>query len=230
MLATTAMAQGQEGQGRRGGGRGGAGGFMMSTGFLVGVEQVQKELKVTDEQKEKLTALREEGGGQRRGQGGGGGEGGNRRGRGEAPSEEQMAEFRKRSEEQNKKVEAILTADQNKRLKEIVLQTRGAGALRDEQVAKSLGLTEDQVAALKTIGEESDKRMGEIRQSGGDDREARQKKMEELRADTEAESLAVLSDEQKTKFTEMKGAKFELDRRAMFGGGGGNRRRGGNNN
>jgi Spy/CpxP family protein refolding chaperone len=230
-MATTAMAQGQ-GQGRGGrGGRGGFGGGGFGGGFglnlsrLVGIEQVQKELKVTDEQKTKLAELRREG------RGGGGGGGGNFQNMSEEERAKFFDEMRKQSEERNKKVEAILDADQLKRAKEILLQQQGNGALANPEVAKELALSEDQVAQIKTISEESGKQMRELFRPGAD-RDEMRKKMEELRKNTDEEYMAVLTEEQKAKFAALKGAKFDLDPAALRGGGGRGReggRRGGNN-
>jgi len=229
------MAQGQ-GQGRGGrGGRGGFGGFGGGGAFgvslsrIVSIEKVQKELKITDEQKTKLDALRAEAR-----QGGGGGGAGGGFGNFQNMSEEERAKFfaemQKQAEERNKKVEAVLDADQNKRAKEILLQTRGNGALADPEVAKQLALTEEQVASVKTIGEESGKQMRELFQPGGD-RDEMRKKMEELRKNTDEEYLNVLTDEQKAKFAALKGSKFEIDPadlRGGFGGPGGRGGQGGN--
>lgn len=238
-LATAAFAQGQGGGRGRGGfggfGRGGFGGFGGSS-MLLANENVQKELKITDDQKSKLEALREEGGG--RGAFGGRGGGANLS---DEEREKAMAEFQKRMEERNKKAEAILDADQAKRLKEISLQIRGNAALTDEPVAKELALTEDQVASVKTIQEESMKQMRELGGGGRDlSREERQarfeenrKKMAEIRKATDEEYLAVLTEEQKAKFAAMKGAKFDYDPMTFWGGRGGpggRRGRGGNNN
>lgn len=184
--------------------------------MLLRNEKIQEELKITDEQKQKLTAMQEEGGGGGRRGGGGGGN----------LSDEERAARQKRIDESNKKAEAVLEAGQLKRLKEISLQVRGYRALADDEVATALKLTADQKDAVKTIQGESDKRMGELFSSGGGgDREERQKKFAELQKDTDDEYLAVLNDEQKAKLAEMKGAKFDTD--SLRRGG---RRRGGNNN
>lgn len=222
MIATAAKAQGQGGRGR--GGRGGfGGGFGFSSAMLIRNEKVQEELKITDEQKEKLAALPNQGGGRARGGRGGGQD------QSDEDREKAFAEMRKRIDESNKMVESILDASQLKRLKEISLQARGNGALADEEVATALKLTDDQKEAVKTIQDESGKRMRELRDA---DPEERRQKFAELRKDTDEEYLAVLTDEQKAKFAEMKGAKIDIDFTAGFGGRGpgGGRRRGGNNN
>lgn len=230
-LAGTAMAQGQgRGRGGRGGfgGFGGpGGGFGMGASMLLRNEDVQKELKLTDDQLEKLKALNEAGGGRGR-------RGGNFQDMSEEERAKAFAEFQKEAEERNKKAEAVLTADQAARLKQISLQVRGNTALAEETVAKELKLSEDQVSSVKTILEESGKRMRELFQPGGD-REEMRKQMTEIREATNEELLAVLSDEQKAKLAEMKGPKinFEINpfgRGGPGGGPGGGRRRGGNNN
>lgn len=221
-LALPALAQGRGGQGR--GGRGGFGGrgFMFGTVQLLGNEQVQKELKISDEQKEKLAALREEGG---------------RpdfrkfRDMSEDEREKAFAEMSQKAEAQGKKAEALLDAGQLARFKQISLQIRGNGAIADDAVARELALSDDQVAQTKTIGEEIAKQRQEIRRGAQDgDRAELGKKMDELQKNADEEYLAVLTDEQKAKFAAMKGAEFKIDRRSLFRGPGrGERRRGGNN-
>ncbi|MSR60788.1 MAG: hypothetical protein EXS05_24635 [Planctomycetaceae bacterium] len=204
----------------------------MSTSMLLGSEQVQKELKISDEQKEKLTALRGEAGRGGRGGGGAAGAGGGGRPNFQDMTEEELEKFRadmrKAAEEANKKVEEILSADQLKRVKEIAVQVNGiATNVQNPAIAKTLNLSEEQAGQIKTISDETGKRMRELFQPGGD-RDAARKEMEELRKNAEEEYTAVLSDEQKAQLEKMKGAKFEFDRSTLFPGGGGRGRRGNN--
>lgn len=249
LMATTALAQGQgQGQGRgRGRGGFGRGGFSFQTWQLVGLEPVQKELKLSDEQKEKIKTLSGE-----MFAGGGGGFGGGRgaRGGGGAPrelTEEEQKEFQKRMEEGqkriaegNKKIEESLSPEQLKRAKEIAIQINGIGAnLQNEEIAKALNITDEQKDQIKTISEETGKRMMELFQPGKDPEEMR-KAGDELRTSAEEEYKAVLSDEQNALLDKMAGPKFDVDRRTLFpgfggrggqgGGGGGRGRRGGGNN
>src|SRR5262249_53915927 len=125
------------------------------------------------------------------------------------------------------------------RLKQLQIWQQGTFALTgNEDVAKELSLTDDQKAALKTISDESGKKIGEARSGLGRDasREDRTKVNEQItamRTEAETECLAVLTDDQKAKFTAMKGTKPDFNLNA-FGGGGGRRggrgRPGGNNN
>lgn len=240
MAASTAMAQGQGGP--RGGGRMfGRGGFRMGYAMLIQNEKVQEELALSADQKEKVTALREE----FRGAGGG-----NFRDLSEEEREKRRTEMRQRTDEQNKKVEAILSADQNRRLKEISLWLRGHAALGDEEVARELSLSDEQKEQVKTIEEESGKQMAALfgggRGRGGEGggggeggRGANREKMAQIQKDTDEEYLAVLTPEQKSKFEQMKGAKPAIEREDLFrfggrrgqgpGGEGRGQRRGGNN-
>jgi Spy/CpxP family protein refolding chaperone len=212
-----------QGQGRGGRGRGGfGGGFMFGSAQLLGIEQVQKELKITEEQRGKLMALREEGGRP---------DFGRFRDLSEEEREKAFAEMREKADAQNKKAEALLDAGQLARLKQISLQVRGNAAIADDAVAKDLGLSEEQVAQAKAIGEETSKQMRDLRRGArSEDREAMRKKREELQKNADEEYLAILTDEQKTKLTNLKGPEFKLDQSALRRGPGrGERRRGGNN-
>lgn len=222
MAGNEAMAQG--GRGGRGGFGGGFGGGVT---FLVQNEQVQKELKITDEQKTKLKEIADASRPQR-GAGGGGGAA-----RGTPPTEEQLAEMRKRAEETAAKVAGVLTADQNARLKQIQLWQQGTRALTaNADLAKELALTDEQKSALKTITDESDKKRRELggggRNASAEERTAAREKATALQKETDTECLAVLTAGQKTKFDTLKGPEFKLDMTAAFGNRG--NRRGGNNN
>ena len=233
MAGNVAFAQGRGGRGGFGGfgGMGGGG-----AGMLLGNPQVQKELKMTEEQTTKIGEMqREMFAGFGRGGGGGGGQN-----LSDEERQKQREEFQKKAEENNKKMVALLDDGQNARLKQIQLWTMGvAGLAADQGVAKetaaALKLTDDQKEALKTITEESGKKNQEVFAGfRGADEEKRTKlmaQMAENRKETEAECLAVLTDEQKAQFDKMKGPKFELDMSALGRGGpGGRRGRPGNNN
>ena len=227
MAGNVAFAQG------RGGGRGGAGGMMRmftSVPALIGREEVQKELKVTDEQKTKIKAITDEA--QAAGRQGGGGA--NFQNMSEEERQKFFADMQKRTEETTVKVNAVLTPEQTNRLKQIRLWALGPSAMTDDDTAKELALTGDQKELLKTINDESGKKTGEI-DGGfrGADEENRKKltaELAEIRKDTEAECMAVLTDEQKAQFMNMKGEKFDLPMGLGRGGPGRRGRPGANNN
>jgi Spy/CpxP family protein refolding chaperone len=220
-VSDSAFAQGQGN--RRG--RGGQGGFGR-TGVLqlLGNVQVQRELKLADDQIAKIKEISDANRPQR------GGQGANN----QRPTDEELAARRTKAEEAGNQAVALLNAGQKNRFQQVRIWSAGTGALtNDDEVAKQLNLTDDQKGALKTIGEESAKKRGEITQGmrGAND-ETRKKIADELtalRISTENECLAVLTDDQKAQFEKLRGPKFELDRTA-FGSGGRGGRRGGNNN
>jgi hypothetical protein len=131
------------------GGPGGGMFGMPSPYILLGAEAVAKELNLTDEQKAKIKAINEKA------------QAASRKAfegmRDLDPEERQqkMAEMRKtmqtQREEQNKALEGVLQESQAKRLKEIFIQTRGEQALRDAEIQKALGLSEDQKAKIRSI-------------------------------------------------------------------------------
>lgn len=236
-LATSVMAQEQQGRGQgrgRGGqGFGGPGGGGFGGGNLLANEQVQKELKITDDQKSKITAIGEESREEMRKV-----FGGNFQNLTQEERQKAFGEAQKKGQEFAKKMEAVLTPDQTKRYKEIRLNVRGIAALTDEEVSKELKLSEEQVAQLKTIQEEANKQRRELtpdfrrgQQPSQEEIQKNREKREQLDKDTTDESLAILSADQRSQYEKMKGEKFVLERRGFGfgqpgGGQGGQRRRG----
>jgi hypothetical protein len=156
--------------------------------------------------------------------------------------EDRRAKFgelgKKRAElvkESEKGLTELLTEAQSKRLDEIALQLMGVRALANEDVAKKLKMTSDQKKgvedASKAADDERRKMFEEMRAAGGAGGgfEGMREKMEESRKKSDKKMLAVLSDEQKKQFDDMKGKPFEVDPRALFsrGGRGGDRGQGG---
>src|SRR5688572_5850032 len=118
LLAAPGWGQEQE-QGRRGRGRGPGGRFGFGgPAMLLGIEQVQKELKITDEQKQTIQPILEAARPQR---------GDFQPGQNLSDEErrQRREERQKKAEEINKQLTAALTAEQNARLKQIQLQMRG---------------------------------------------------------------------------------------------------------
>jgi Spy/CpxP family protein refolding chaperone len=181
-------------QQRQGGGFGGP---------LVLNPSVQKELKLTDEQvskvkdalakvrenhKDDLAKLKDLSKEERREQGG--------------------KVFRAINEESNKAIAKVLDAKQSKRLKQIELQVSGFRAFNAPEVQKSLKLTDEQKDKLKTITEDANKQTRELFQGGFN--EETQKKLAELRKETQGKALGVLTAEQKKTWKEMTGEPFEI--------------------
>ena len=203
-VAVTATASAQQRQGR--GGMFGRGG--MSAAMLLANEGVQKELKLTDEQKEKAREFAQAQGEKMReafqnAQG----------------DPEKMQEARKAMTEAGDKfVKETLKSEQQKRLKQIqyqadVLQTLSA----NEEVQKTLKLTDEQKEKLKTLADDLNKDRRELFQ-GGPGPEMMQK-MQALTKDYTTKAQAVLTDAQKKEWKELTGEPFEVRFQRRGGGG-----------
>jgi hypothetical protein len=228
-LCDVAWAQGG---GRRGGfgGRGfGFGRFGATHQIdLVGLPEVETELKLTDEQKTTIAALTDEFREERRAQFGGGGGGGG--GGGFGP--EAQAERAKLNADFAAKLNEALDETQRSRLLGIYLQVNGPTVLNEEAIAKVFELTDEQKTELTEVANEQRQEMFSAFQDMQDmEQEERLAKIEELNKARDEALLAVLTDDQKKEFEELKGEKLEIDLtqlrgrgRGGFGGGG---RRGG---
>lgn len=154
-----------------------------------------------------------------------------RRGGGGPPqiSEEDRARFEKmrveRAREEKARLAEVLLPEQMKRLSEIYVQVAGMGALQDEDVATELGITESQKSKLADVQRQNQEAMGAAMREmfqggGGGDRDAGRAKMEQLRKDSDAKLLAVLSSDQQKKFDALKGKAFAMPENAFRGPGG----------
>jgi Spy/CpxP family protein refolding chaperone len=206
MTAGSALAQERQRQ-RPGGGFGGFGG---GTLFLLGQKSVQEELKLSDEQIKKVQELAQA---QRSNRG-------DFQGLGREEIQKKLAE---RAKAQNEALAKILDAKQLKRAKQIALQQQtrfGLGfALNNEEVAKSLNITDEQKEKIRQI-------QGKVReemQGVGFDEQGRKKREEVMKAANERME-SVLTAEQKTKLKEMQGEPFKGEiQRPQFGAGRRNR-------
>ena len=207
------------GQGRRGGGgfgQGRRGGGNSEMG-LTSRADVQKELAITDEQKTKLTELRDkqrQAFGNRGGGNGGGGNGGGGNGGGTFDPAEMQKRMEEARTQQHKDLAAILNETQMKRLGELLLQREGNGALARAEVQKALGFTADQTQKVKDLQQkERDAQQG-IREKTRN-QEMTPEEAQAARAKntkTMNEELAkILTAEQAAKFKEMQGKEFKFE-------------------
>lgn len=260
VVCVASMAQAQPGGGRGFGG-GGFGGFGGGTSrlALLRIEEVQKELGLTEDQIASIRKVSEELRPMGRGGRGGGGEGGQRRGGGrrgggndpdvrvDGPdrffvqaqpgrpqiSDEDRARFREeaaaRAKKEREELAKILKPEQVKRLNEIYIQQAGIAALQDAEVSETLKITDEQKEKMGKVREENQTAMRELFGGGGagGDREAMRTKMADLRKQNEEKTLAVLTEDQKKQFEEMKGKKFDMPENAGRGGFGRGGNRGG---
>jgi DNA-binding Xre family transcriptional regulator len=109
-------------------------------------------------------------------------------------------EIRALKEQQARDIEELLLPHQVNRLKQIQLQQRmkamGLNALNDKKLAEELGMSEEQLEKLKERAKELSSDL--------------QKKIQELREETQQTLLKELSKDQQEKLKELTGSKFDL--------------------
>ena len=186
------------------GGPGGPGGMMGGGGMmgLVTREEIQQELQLVDEQKDKLRNITDEMRNKVRDQ--------MRdvfsemRDLNDDERRAKFGEIRTKMESLNadteKQLEKVLLPHQLERLKQIDLQTklryRGSSALTGGDVAKALNLTDEQREKLE-------KRAAEVQ-------EELQTKIRELQTDARKKMLDVLTPEQQSQLEKLMGQQFDL--------------------
>ena len=127
-----------------------------------------------------------------------------------------MPDFKKIDAEVSK----LLEQPQRDRLKQLSLQRQGLSALAQDEVAKEVQLEPEQKEMVKHIMDDNRKKsqefFQEMFQNGGNpanyDRAKISEFMKKQREQTETDLAIVLSPEQKTKWDELLGPKFEFKR------------------
>jgi hypothetical protein len=198
-------------------GRGGAGGRGMGMApgadvlFLLTLEPVQKELKLTEAQtttvreageqlqseiRETYSGLQDLSQEERR-----------------EKMQELRGEVEKKVKELRAKVDTTLDASQKDRLKQLVLQRRGVlQSLQDAEVATALKLTDEQKKKVETLVADSrpGRGQGGAAAGGGGDRAAMRERFAALQKERNEKALAILTAEQKSEFEKLQGAKFDF--------------------
>lgn len=190
-LASTAMAQ------RPGGGFFGGGG----AAGLLAIEEVQKELAITDAQKEKLKGLR-----------------GDRADFQNLSREERTKKFEEIAKKADETIKSTLDEKQQKRLAELRIQRDGAGSLARAEVAEKLGLDQaqkDQIKKIQTDSTPTDR--PNFQNATQEERQKFQAEARERREKANTAMLAVLTSAQKETFEKMQGAKFTFPERRRPG-------------
>ena len=174
---------------------------------FLDLDQVQKDLKLTQEQKDKLKAINEEFRAKRRKQ--------IESATGATPENrpvrlaDVLAKARENRAEYRKKIDAVLLPEQRNRLLQIVLQLRSPlAALADEEVAKTLQLTPEQRKQIQAIEEAAGEKIRSALQDLRQRRSAGQAELEakasELRDQAVQQAMGVLTPEQKGSLEKMK--------------------------
>jgi hypothetical protein len=104
----------------------------------------------------------------------------------------------------------VLRPEQGKRLKQLGLQLQGVRALLTPDVARELGLSDEQKRKIKEAQEEARKQGGKLREDAASRTEARKQLAGLMKANTE-KVQALLTDEQRAKWKEMLGEPFKGD-------------------
>jgi hypothetical protein len=202
LALATSNAMAQPGGGRGRGPRGGSGEAM-----LLQQASVQKELKLSDEQIQQVTALAAK---QRE----------TFSALGDLDPEERRQKVAEAQQAQRAELAKILAADQAQRLKQIAWQQAGPQALANPEVATALALSDEQKQAVETAQNEMREQMRAVFAGGpGGDRETARAKMAEIQKAATEKLDQVLKPEQQTKFKELLGTPFtgEIQRPSFRG-------------
>ncbi len=192
---------------------GGPGGFRGNFNFnLLNNDKIQKELAITDKQKEAIKKAFSD----------------MQDARDNLPDgDDRFTKMQEMFKTLQDKITALLDDKQKARLKEIQLQQQGPAGLANKETADALKLSDDQVEQIKQINESLQTDIRDTFQAAGQvDFTEVQKETDRLRKEGNDKLLAVLTAEQKAAFDKMQGAKFDLPT-GGFGGFGGGRFGGG---
>jgi Spy/CpxP family protein refolding chaperone len=191
---------------QQGGGRG-MGMGMGGVGMLM-MPQVQEELKLEEGQIDKVRTLAE---GMREKYSADFEE--IRNAAPEERREKMQALTKKMTADGEKSLADVLKPEQTKRFKQISVQVRGVEAFADEEVQKALKITDEQKTKLGELATELNAKRREIMQNAQGDFQGA---MQEFRAAQTAamdKVKGMLSDEQKTAWTDLIGSPFEMQLR-----------------
>lgn len=183
-------------------GRGGMGG---GGAMLLVNKGVQKELKLNDEQTEKVETFAREWGAKMREE---------YQGLNDLSEDERrtkMQELNKgRAEALHKGLAEIMKPEQHKRFEQIDLQVSGSNAFATPKVVEGLKITDEQRAKIRQVNEDLRQTMADAREDFQNDREGAMKQMLEGRKAASEKVMAMLTEEQKSSWKEMVGEPFEV--------------------
>jgi hypothetical protein len=193
----------------------GGGGGNVSAMMLLNNKGVIEELKLTEDQQEKVKASMKDVFGKFSE---------DMRAARKDKDQEKVAKLQKEmAAEMNKTVDSALKPEQVKRLKQIEIQVgvqvMGPSALMSEHVEKHLKFTDKQKEAIKEAAEALTKERQEMRKEAGKDREKFaeiQKRIQAKTSQVMEKITSTLSDDQKKAYKELTGAHF--DYKPDFGG------------
>ena len=169
---------------------------------LLVFEDVQKALKLTKEQSNKLDAIHEAFTVDRR----------QMFTEVSKESAERGAKLDLMNEQAATKITSVLDEAQRNRLQEILLQVNGPAALENETLATELAISDDQKSKLAEVRRGNARTRRETHAKlDGSSSHLLAKEMAELQRAGDRKLLEVLTDEQRKQFNEMQGEKIDLE-------------------
>lgn len=165
---------------------------------LATLPEVAADTKLTDDQKTHAKSLKDKLDAKRGELMSGGGQ-----------NQEARAQLTKYTSELDTEFTAKLDDTQKKRFNGLLLQVNGAVAILDSAISQELGLSNESIKKLRQVNQENQAARREAMQSSNG--EERMAKIRELNEKADSALLAVLSDAEKKKMEELKGAKLEID-------------------
>lgn len=169
---------------------------------LLQVAEVQEELKLSAEQKQKADAAHDEFMSARR----------QIFAEVDKESGERGSKMKELKEKTAENLAKVLDDAQRKRMGEISLQVNGASELDNKEIAEELKITPEQKKQLAEVRKANAKARREALKAleeGGEG--SRSEKLSELQADGDKKLLEVLTAEQRKQFEEMQGVKVKLE-------------------
>jgi Spy/CpxP family protein refolding chaperone len=196
---------------------------------LLSLEDVQKELKLTAKQKEGLAMFYQQVQAQREAMRV------SREDIEDLSDQERQVVYAQMAQQREAMNQAVreqlkkgLQKTQMDRLDQISLQAQGTSVLEDPTMVSKLKLTDEQKKKIEESRQASRDAMRQMFQAmrtasanGGQQpsREEMSKKFEEMRAESTARAMAILTPAQQSTLDKMKGKEFEIDRSQLYGRG-----------
>ncbi len=193
------------------GGRGRGGGGFDSPTFMLRRDDVQQELKLSEDQIKQITAFQD------------GLRDNNQfrdffdRMRQAKDDEERRAIGTEMQNFQENALKKIVKAEQWNRLQQLSFQRQGSRALENEDYQKQLNLSDSQKEAVRKANDDYDKARDEIFRNRDLSTEERTAKLEELRLKRDKDAEKVLNPQQRSAIEEKRGSSFTFQ--DNFGGG-----------
>ena len=167
--------------------------------MLLSNKSVQKELKVSDEQVEKLNTLATETMAKNRER---------FQGLQDATPEERQSKMREAQAELTKSLDGVLKPEQVKRFNQIELQVGGLMVFNQPRVAEALKVTDEQKEKIRGIAEEARGAMPSREDAQADPAAAMKKRTEITKGATE-KVMALMTEDQKKEWKELTGEPFD---------------------